>query len=106
MAEEVQRDGFNAFRDLKALQNENRRLKQMYAELSLDYQLAKTVNRKEVAKSCQKRELALWTSPTCPSGVTERFTGRCHLRQHKNIRNLRMNIEALKVIKGYCYSEG
>lgn len=36
-------------RDLKALQEENRRLKQMYAELSLDYQLAKTI----IEKSCK-----------------------------------------------------
>ncbi len=36
-------------RDLKTLQEENRRLKQMYAELSLDYQLAKTI----IEKSCK-----------------------------------------------------
>lgn len=35
-------------RELKALQEENRRLKQMYAELSLDYQLAKTVIEKKL----------------------------------------------------------
>ncbi|SDH50004.1 putative transposase, partial [Dyadobacter soli] len=30
-------------KELKALQDENRRLKQMYAELSLDYKLAKDI---------------------------------------------------------------
>lgn len=35
-------------RDLKTLQDENRRLKQMYAELSLDYQLAKTIIEKKL----------------------------------------------------------
>lgn len=35
-------------RDLKSLQEENRRLKQMYAELSLDYQLAKTIIEKKL----------------------------------------------------------
>lgn len=30
-------------KELKALQDENRRLKQMYAELMLDHQLAKTI---------------------------------------------------------------
>lgn len=35
-------------RELKTLQDENRRLKQMYAELSLDYQLAKTIIEKKL----------------------------------------------------------
>lgn len=35
-------------RELKSLQDENRRLKQMYAELSLDYQLAKTIIEKKL----------------------------------------------------------
>lgn len=35
-------------RELKTLQDENRRLKQMYAELSLDYQLAKSVIEKKL----------------------------------------------------------
>lgn len=35
-------------RELKTLQEENRRLKQMYAELSLDYQLAKTIIEKKL----------------------------------------------------------
>ena len=34
--------------ELKALQEENRRLKQMYAELSLDHQLAKTIIEKKL----------------------------------------------------------
>jgi putative transposase len=35
-------------RELKTLQDENRRLKQMYAELSMDYQLAKTIIEKKL----------------------------------------------------------
>ncbi|MCF0075587.1 transposase [Dyadobacter sp. CY261] len=35
-------------KELKALQDENRRLKQMYAELSLDYKLAKDINEKKL----------------------------------------------------------
>jgi len=35
-------------RGLKALQDENRRLKQMYAELILDYQLAKHIIEKKL----------------------------------------------------------
>jgi hypothetical protein len=38
-------DSFN-LRELKALQDENRSLKQMCAELSLDYQLTKSVIEK------------------------------------------------------------
>lgn len=33
---------------IKSLQDENRRLKQMYAELSLDYQLAKSIIEKKL----------------------------------------------------------
>lgn len=35
-------------KELKALQDENRRLKQMYAELSLDYKLAKDIIEKKL----------------------------------------------------------
>jgi putative transposase len=35
-------------KELKALQDENRRLKQMYAELMLDHQLAKTIIEKKL----------------------------------------------------------
>jgi putative transposase len=35
-------------RELKALQDENRRLKQMYAELMLDHQLAKHIIEKKL----------------------------------------------------------
>nr|WP_128546249.1 transposase [Larkinella soli] len=35
-------------KELKALQDENRRLKQMYAELSLDYKLAKEIIEKKL----------------------------------------------------------
>jgi putative transposase len=35
-------------RELKSLQEENRRLKQMYAELSLDHQLAKAIIGKKL----------------------------------------------------------
>jgi putative transposase len=35
-------------RELKSLQEENRRLKQMYAELSLDHQLAKAIIEKKL----------------------------------------------------------
>jgi putative transposase len=35
-------------RELKQLQDENRRLKQMYAELMLDHQLAKTIIEKKL----------------------------------------------------------
>lgn len=35
-------------RELKHLQDENRRLKQMYAELMLDHQLAKTIIEKKL----------------------------------------------------------
>lgn len=35
-------------RELKSLQEENRRLKQMYAELSLDQQLAKAIIEKKL----------------------------------------------------------
>jgi len=35
-------------KELKALQEENRRLKQMYAELSLDYRLAKEIIEKKL----------------------------------------------------------
>jgi putative transposase len=35
-------------RELKQLQEENRRLKQMYAELSLDHQLAKAIIEKKL----------------------------------------------------------
>ncbi|GAB3971033.1 hypothetical protein GCM10028806_20220 [Spirosoma terrae] len=35
-------------KELKALQEENRRLKQMYAELSLDYKLAKEIIGKKL----------------------------------------------------------
>lgn len=35
-------------RELKSLQDENRRLKQMYAELMLDHQLAKTIIEKKL----------------------------------------------------------
>ncbi|MGG7662056.1 transposase [Dyadobacter sp. BHUBP1] len=35
-------------KELKALQDENRRLKQMFAELSLDYKLAKDIIEKKL----------------------------------------------------------
>lgn len=35
-------------KEFKALQDENRRLKQMYAELMLDHQLAKTIIEKKL----------------------------------------------------------
>ena len=35
-------------KELKSLQDENRRLKQMYAELMLDHQLAKTIIEKKL----------------------------------------------------------
>jgi putative transposase len=35
-------------KELKFLQDENRRLKQMYAELMLDHQLAKTIIEKKL----------------------------------------------------------
>lgn len=35
-------------KEMKALQEENRRLKQMYAELMLDHQLAKTIIEKKL----------------------------------------------------------
>jgi putative transposase len=35
-------------KELKSLQDENRRLKQMYAELSLDYKLAKEIIQKKL----------------------------------------------------------
>lgn len=35
-------------KEMKALQDENRRLKQMYAELMLDHQLAKTIIEKKL----------------------------------------------------------
>jgi putative transposase len=41
------RDG-GQVRQLKELQNENRRLKHMYAELSLDYKLAKEIIEKKL----------------------------------------------------------
>lgn len=42
--------GMDAFhlKEMKALQEENRRLKQMYAELMLDHQLAKTIIEKKL----------------------------------------------------------
>jgi len=40
-------EGFQV-KELKALQDENRRLKQMYAELMLDHQLAKTIIEKKL----------------------------------------------------------
>jgi putative transposase len=42
-------------RELKALQDENRRLKQMYAELMLDHQLAKHIIEKSCNALSQKR---------------------------------------------------
>jgi len=38
----------STLRELKALQDENRRLKQMYAELMLDHQLAKHIIEKKL----------------------------------------------------------
>ena len=58
-------DSFN-LRELRALQDENRSLKQMCAELSLDYQLNQS--SKKALKPCQKRELAEW--PISDIGVS------------------------------------
>jgi putative transposase len=45
---EVRGSRHSHLKEMKALQEENRRLKQMYAELMLDHQLAKKIIEKKL----------------------------------------------------------
>jgi putative transposase len=57
MVRTLRRMNSNKLKRLKVLENENRKLKQMYANLALDHQMAKEVIKKKALKHCEKRSI-------------------------------------------------